>query len=145
MPTDVITAFAQVARPVILRYFNRGSCIASSRIAIEVLRHFGIPARALPVRFVLRVPALEMAFVTGLSDQEKTKARREAGSFVTVKSGPAIKGGSEIGWNGHLIVHAAGVLIDPSFDQALDAIAQQGHRIDATPLIGVFPAEVLPD
>ena len=85
------------------------------------------------------------AFVTGLSDQEKTKARREAGSFVTVKSGPAIKGGSEIGWNGHLIVHAAGVLIDPSFDQALDAIAQQGHRIDATPLIGVFPAEVLPD
>lgn len=144
---DVINAFAQTTRPVILRYFNRRSCIASSRVAIEVLQYFGVEARAIPVRFVVRVPSLKMAFVSGLSPEEKRTAKRDAGEFVELQPGPEIRGGGS-GWDGHVIVDAGGCLVDPSFDQALDAIAQQGRvQIDASPRVAVFPLDgrELPD
>jgi hypothetical protein len=143
----VVAAFAETARPVILRYFNRSSCIASSRIALEVLRYFGIDARAIPVRFALQVPSLKIAFVSGLTSEQKLKARATAGTFIELEPGPEIRNVGGGSWNGHVIVHAGGCLLDPSFDQALDAIAQGGAQIDASPRVAVFAldGEPVPD
>ena len=129
----MIRAFARVARKIILRYFNRRSCIASSRITIECLKIFGVESYPVPVRFILRAPDLKMAFVTGITPEEQAKARRSARKYIELATGP---GG---GWNGHVIVKAAGFVIDPSFDQALDAFAEAGCRIDNAPRIAVFP------
>jgi hypothetical protein len=129
----VIRAFARVARTIILRYFGRRSCIASSRITIECLKVFGVESYPVPVRFILRAPDLRMAFVAGITPEEQAIARRSPKKYIELATGP---GG---GWNGHVIVKAAGFVIDPSFDQALDAFAEAGCRIDDAPRIAVFP------
>ena len=129
----MIRAFARVARTIILRYFGRRSCIASSRITIECLKIFGVESYPVPVRFILRAPDLGMAFVTGITPEEQAIARRSPKKYIELATGP---GG---GWNGHVIVKAGGFVIDPSFDQALDAFAEAGCRIDDAPRIAVFP------
>ena len=85
------------------------------------------------MRFILRAPDLNMAFVTGITPEEQANARRSAGKYIELATGA---GG---GWNGHVIVKAPGFVIDPSFDQALDAFAEAGCRIDDAPRIAVFP------
>jgi hypothetical protein len=131
----VVRAFARVARRIILRHLNRRSCIASSRITIECLKNFGIESSPVPVRFILRAPDLHMVFVAGISPEEQASARRSARKYIELATGP---GG---GWNGHVIVKAPGFVIDPSFDQALDAFAEAGCRIDDAPRIAVFPLQ----
>lgn len=74
-----------------------------------------------------------MAFVSGITPEEQAQARRSAGRYIELSTGP---GG---GWNGHVIVRAMDCVIDPSFDQALDAFAAAGCRIDHAPRIAVFP------
>ena len=135
----MIRVYARTARPIILRYFNRRSCVASSRITIEALKFFGIAARPVPVRFLVRAPALNAVFMSGVTAEDRAEIAGASGSrFVLLAPGPQISGGG-IGWNGHVIVKTREFLIDPSFDQALDAIAGAGHAIAAAPLIAVFP------
>lgn len=136
----VVGFFAELARPIMLRWFNRGSCIASARIAVEVLRIFGVEVHPVPVRWVLQLPGAKMAFVVGLNAEEQADARRKAESFVEVEQGPVIRGGGKgTGWNGHVILRGDGFLLDPSFDQALHALAQRGAAIESKPMIVVFP------
>jgi hypothetical protein len=134
----VISAFARIARPIILRYFNRRSCIASSRIAVEVFRQFGIESSPISVRFVLRAPSLNVAFVSGLTSQQQAEVSTHAERFVALPLGPDIGGGGR-GWNGHVILKAGDALVDPSFDQALDALAGNGAPIESAPRVAVFP------
>ena len=94
---------------------------------------FGVESYPVPVRFILRAPDLRMAFVAGITPEEQAIARRSPKKYIELATGP---GG---GWNGHVIVKAGGFVIDPSFDQALDAFAEAGCRIDDAPRIAVFP------
>lgn len=48
-PQRVVDGLLAYARPEILRYFAADSCIASTRIALDVLGYFGIHAKAVPV------------------------------------------------------------------------------------------------
>lgn len=48
-PQAVITALVKVAREEILTTFAPDSCIASTRIGIDVLRYFGVTAKPIPV------------------------------------------------------------------------------------------------
>jgi hypothetical protein len=128
----VIQAFAHVARPVILGYFSRRSCIASSRIAIECLKEFHIRSVAEPVRFSLALPDRSCMYLAGGSPAELDSLRNSAHKHVAL---PAGDGG---GWPGHLIVRCGNCLIDPSFDQALEALSGEAG-IWHGPLIGVFP------
>jgi hypothetical protein len=99
---DIVRRYASVARPVILEFFPPNSCIAASRITIEVLRRFGIKAQAVPVSMVVQSKSRDLAFVSGLDMKGRAHQIRPA---------------SKNAWNGHCIAIAGGHLIDASFDQ----------------------------
>ena len=69
-PPGLLEAVADAARPAVLARFAPDSCIATTRVIIEALRYFGVPAVAWPVNMVMfnaaawplvkaRVPAAE--------------------------------------------------------------------------------------
>jgi|SRR5579864_296865 len=47
---ELVAAFAAIARPEIRRDHTISSCVASTWITIEVMRHFGVSARPLTVK-----------------------------------------------------------------------------------------------
>ena len=123
---EIIQRFAYVARPVILSYFPSNSCIASTRIAIEVLARFGVEADALAVGMIVEVKALSLAYVSGF-------AVRHLATILRLDSAP---------WDGHLVAIAtvgeSRYLVDASFDQV--SMPEQGLQI--APFVFVAP---LPD
>jgi hypothetical protein len=109
--SEIIRAYCRVARPMLLEWMPRNSCIGSARVTLEYLKRCGIPARVQAVKFAVFDDARELAYCSGLTMQEMATARDRK---------PMWHGR---GWNGHLIVIAAGrYIIDPSFDQALIAM-----------------------
>jgi hypothetical protein len=50
---DLLLAYSKVARPIIREYFRADSCIASTAITIDVLRHFGIGVVPFPCRALI--------------------------------------------------------------------------------------------
>ena len=133
-----VQCFAECARPPILRYLNRRSCIASCRITIEVLKRFGIAAHPVPVRFVVCAPVYKIAFISGFSVESQTELRRGAARYVDLAAGPKAGGGNGT-WNGHVAVVTANYFLDPSFDQSLDALASNGLQLDPHPYIALAP------
>jgi hypothetical protein len=112
----LIHAFAMVARPVILEYFPPRSCIASTRIAIECLKAFGIEARPVPCEFYLHIPSLKLLYTSGGSAEV-----REANKLVVL---PTADGGT--GWPGHLVAVADLFWIDTAFDQGFASLIGEG-------------------
>jgi hypothetical protein len=51
---SIVSRFAEVARPILVRHFREASCVASTRVATDVLRHFRIPARPFVCRMTVR-------------------------------------------------------------------------------------------
>jgi len=49
----IVAALLELARPELLRVFRRDSCIVSTRVALDVLKTFGIAARPLSVKAVV--------------------------------------------------------------------------------------------
>jgi hypothetical protein len=109
-PARAIAAFAKMARPIMRRYMSANSCIAAARTTIEVLRIFGIPAAALPVKYSFAVPSRLYQRVAGLSDEERAEVRKKVVAFREEKD-------EEGGWEGHLIVLASGYLLECTIDQ----------------------------
>ena len=142
---DVVAAFSQVARPIIRQCLGPRNCIAAARIAVECLAAFDVTARAVPVQFVVQIRALNVAYVVGLTKENEQRAREAAGSWTEL---PYIEDRGRrcavAGWNGHVIVVAADCLIDPSFDDALDAIARAGHRVQTDPEMMIIPLSGCP-
>lgn len=129
----VIASFVELARPIMLEFFSPNSCIACSRIAIEVFRLFGIRLRPHPVSFLLHIPKLNLAYTSGWRKDQITGVepdRHRASPFRT-------------GWEGHVIVQSRRFLIDPSFDQAFYAFAgsdaDNSSAVTPRPLIAAFP------
>lgn len=48
-PEGVIAALLDIAREEILKVFTPESCIASTRITLDVLQYFGVPGKPIPV------------------------------------------------------------------------------------------------
>lgn len=102
--SQVLAALAQVCRVEILKDFGRASCIASTRIVIEVLRRYGIHGMPIAVRAHVR-------------DMANTECDVLIGTdcFIPHRRGL---------WKGtaasHLvaIIPAQRILIDASLDQA---------------------------
>lgn len=106
---QLIQSYASKARPVMLEYLGLNSCIAAARVTCEYFSRHDITARVQPVKFVVEDKARNLAFCSGLSDEERATAKQSTKL-------------SE-GWNGHLIVIADNrYILDPSFDQALAAL-----------------------
>lgn len=119
----VLEALVAVARPIILHYFRPDSCIGSTRLAIQALGAFDIPARPLKVR----ASAFNAAYLARLGQlghfprdaaELDTWCREYNAWSVCVGHADA----SGRGWNGHLVAlveqaDGAGYLIDLSLDQ----------------------------
>lgn len=122
-----IVRFAAVARPMILAFFPPNSCIAASRIAVEVLQRFGVSAEAVPVSLIVEAKARALAFVSGV--------KLKGGATELRPSGPD-------SWAGHVVVIASGFgkrryLIDASFDQC----SMPDHGVPVPPCVLVVPIE----
>lgn len=124
---EIVQCYAETARPVILQFFPRNSCVASCRITMEVLRRFGIRGQVVPVSMIVEAKAFELAFVTGGVDL-KNRAHE-------VRS-------SRNGWEGHCIVIAGGYLIDPSFDQC--DMSDRGVAVPLYILVSPFASRIKP-
>lgn len=130
----IIQAYASVARPILLRYLTRRSCIASAHVAHLSLKAFGVSVRTVPVHLQFSIPALEVAYIAGITASEKERSKAVSRDWVELDEGTA--------WNGHVVLNFRNrSLIDPSFDQAFAAIAAGGVPIPANPLTLVLPLE----
>lgn len=126
----VVRAFAKVGRALILGHFPPRSSIPSCRIAESCLRAFGIPSRLVPVTFRVFAPDLSIVYYAGIAPVPEADAPPVT-EIVEAADG----------WNGHLILETRHFVIDPSFDQAIHAIAAHRAAFDSVPLVAVFPLE----
>lgn len=116
---EVIARYAAVARPMMLEFMERSSCISAAKLTCEVLRIFNLKAQVLPYAMVMQVPELKLAYLVGLRGEDKEKARRDAANWTerTHKQG---------GWDGHVVAIVEGRwLIDAAFDQ----VEMEGFRM----------------
>ena len=110
---EVIDAYVRLARPIMVKAIGRQSCIASTRITIEVMDRFGIPAEPAPCKLIAQCEALMLAYVSGFNGEEKRAMSRKAKSFVTRRVNPR-----DPGWCGHVVAVVEGKLwLDASIDQ----------------------------
>ena len=104
---DITQAVHDAARPV----FREDSCIACTRITIEVCAYFGVPARPQPVKVAAwTARAWELKDTALPPDQWP----REAWSTGILTGEQPSRPGR---WNGHLVAVTATDLIDPSLSQ----------------------------
>lgn len=97
--------------------FLPGACINSARITVDVLRHYGIRASAVPARLDIYNPVwVRLIKDEGLPKSNEALQRwTEAGASCVGVNGTGVK--SATGWDGHLMVRLDDSLIDPSFGQ----------------------------
>lgn len=108
--SELVDNYAAVARPIMRKYMNANSCIAASRVTMELFRLCGVDAVCIPVKFVLELPERKLAFCAGLSEEECATALGQKQVWAD-------------GWSGHVCVVVEGKwFLDPSFDQAFAAL-----------------------
>lgn len=121
--TAIFDALVEVARPVILSAFNPDSCIASTRLGMDVLAYFGIQTREIPLLLaVFNADAVALLQQGKTMDEVKAETLRyspedEGGPWTMAVGAPT---GRAPGWAGHLVIGhpATGAVIDLSADQA---------------------------
>lgn len=113
----VLDAFQQASTGA-LSLLERHSCIACTRIAVECLKRFDIPARPQSVKFVVTIPSLDLAYASGLSDKEMSTAK----TFTKAGNGQ---------WRGHVVaIVEERFLIDGSADDAFLSLEAAGKISD---------------
>jgi len=127
----IIEAYAAVARPIILNFFVPNSCIASSRITVEVLSRFGVSAEAIATKFVVLLPEKKLAYVSGLDPQERADAKKKSQTWIDL-----LPDGDD-SMNVHVIVLAGDRwFLDASFDQVRGPL-----KITLEPKVFVIPLD----
>lgn len=138
----ILATLLHVARREILQDFRPDSCIASTRVACDVLAYFGIEARPLVVRaaYYNRQAAEHAARIGRLpeSPEETVAWSEEDGSWgIGIGYGGEAEQDPEK-WAGHLVAIAGDrLLIDLSLDQA----DRPQHDIKFVPLSFRLSAE----
>lgn len=133
----VFDAMQQVARPIIREHFNADSCIASTRIGINVLRYFGIGAKPLPLSvLVFNAEAANLIHEQGLEEFVRVIKLQDP----TTPSGPwsigvgARRNPIDIAldaWQGHLIIEVPAYTA--YMDLSIDQVNRPLKNIDVTP------------
>jgi hypothetical protein len=111
---ELFDALVSVARPAIRTSFSADSCIASTRIGLDVLSYFGITGQPLPVCLVAANSAANTLVVVGGEPIAEPTVPGAPAHMVTVGTGTGE-------WSpGHLVIAipTLQVLIDLSLDQA---------------------------
>lgn len=120
----VFSTLAAKARPLILAEFNADSCIAATRVVIDVLKHFHIPAYGLAVNCSIFSPNFVAAVEAGERPPEEREQLGEwLDKFKAHSVGLGMPGGGERGkWGteaGHVVaaVPTLQTFVDASLDQ----------------------------
>lgn len=120
----ILDALIMVARPIIREHFRPDSCIASTRVTIDVLRYFGILAEPLPVNALVFNPEAAAMIVNGSTDADvaeklATQSDADTGGVWSVGVGMGSPAG-EGKWAGHLVaaIPEQQIVVDLSLDQA---------------------------
>lgn len=112
----------KVARPVMLKYWAKNSCIASTRLAVEYLRGKGIRADALAVEVLAFSPAMARRVEEhgGVPDEETFEEWcREDEKVWSIGLGVPHPALEEEGFVGHVVCMVENKwLLDLSIDQA---------------------------
>lgn len=117
--TQVLNLFKMVARKEILKDFREDSCIASTRITIRVLKHYGYKSVPLPVECIVYNPEWVDCILAGfhppLHNEEDLK--RWCDRYSAWSLGIGIEHKTTIG---HLIAALPnyGIIVDASLSQA---------------------------
>lgn len=131
-PAEILAVYGRCARHVMLRYLERQSCITATRITIEVMRYFQLPAKAMPMRLIAECPELKYAYVSGPAGQLKKQAIEHGSTWIDRGTG---------GYQGHVVALVANAwIVDASFDQ-IQSI-DHGLAIPATVLVMPIPSGV---
>jgi len=121
--SELFEALATVGiRTVLREYFNDNSCINTTRVMLEIFRHFGLTARPFAVRTMIFSKAfVERADREGRIPQSDEEVRlwcAEPGVY-SVGIGFGIADMPHGRWPGHLVVHAGQhYLFDATINQA---------------------------
>lgn len=105
----VLYAYCQVARKIMRPFLGPNSCVSATRLTIECLKRYSIMARPQPFKMAFEIKGISRAYTSGLSEEEM-------GNRVKVHA-PWGQG-----YKGHVCAIWEDVLIDPSLDQANDAL-----------------------
>lgn len=115
----IIDLLVKIARPKILKHFRTDSCIASTRIAIDVLAHYHIAAAPRPCRVFVSTPKLWERIST---DTFEKPFRPGEWSIGIGYPGAPLPPGHERGFLGHMVALIEDgpndILVDLSLDQA---------------------------
>lgn len=122
----LLKRYCRVAREIMLPFMGPNSCIGATRVTVDCLRSLGIQAEPIATKLAVQIPAKEIAYTSGLSDEELATARNSTRTYGD-------------GWRGHLICRCGQQLLDPSFDQA--DVALKG-LLGADKVVAIMP---LPD
>lgn len=106
----IISTYASIARPIMLNWMVPSSCIAATRLTIEVLQYFGLTVIPYATRFVVQAEAIQFAYISGIRGEEQEQMRAKSRNWTDIPV--------QVGWEGHVVCIAEGdCLIDSSFDQ----------------------------
>ena len=120
----LLDKYADVARPIILKYFIPTSCIAATRITIRVLKEFGV--RAEPLMTLTKI--FNPQFTEAMNrDERMPKDEAGAKAWMDERGAWTIGlgfGGKDVANNkigGHLvaIIRDSNLIVDASIDQAV--------------------------
>lgn len=133
----LFVALRNIARPIILERCDITSCIISTRVGINVLRHFGIGAKPLPVKVLLFNPEAAHILATEGPEEFKRqvdamKPEDEGGPWsIGLGARPTALDVALNKWSGHLIIEIPKytTYMDLSFDQA----SRPHKNLDVTP------------
>jgi hypothetical protein len=122
---DLLQAAADAARAAVLTRFRPDSCIATTRVVIEVLRAFGVPARPWPVNVkIFNAAAWPLA-------NARVPVAEWPGDAWSV--GIDVRNGRD--GVGHLVAVSGLRMIDASIDQA----SRPGMNMELVPLVAPIP------
>lgn len=140
----VVESLVRVARPIILEMFNKDSCIASTRIAIDALRYFGIAAVPMALSATIYNACAVEEFgqgeaITSIANfQSALRVNEPSGAWsVMIGTGLSEKDPNNPTWAGHLVavIPETTVLIDLAIDQA----SRPSKSIDLEPFCLQIP------
>ena len=137
---SIVEAFAAVARPIIRGEYDIDSCIASTSIAVGVLRHFGLQVMPMVARMRAFNPAMGQCLREAgpLDAHAFERWNCDQGARMVSIGYADGRGVSEGYWAGHLVALVERqLLVDASADQA-------SRPNDSIYLPGVLVAPITP-
>jgi hypothetical protein len=99
-----------VVRNHVLESFREDSCIASTRVLIDVLDYFGVVARPVPMRVLAFNAEAYPLFTGGVGVADWPDSAWSVGIAASGKHKPGR-------WDGHLVAFTSTHLLDASLDQ----------------------------